>query len=141
MINAVAIFCEDIREEKSGQNTLVGIYADNILVPSVPAVMSKLALYMRINFAPSEDIKSASFELVLPDGEHILIGDVTSSLIDDANADAIRTGRPFSTLVANAVFPQFILKQHGTLSAVVSINGNRLVCGLLNVLAEVKDAK
>ena len=35
----MAVFCEDIREEKSGKFTLVGVFGGDIIVPSFPATV------------------------------------------------------------------------------------------------------
>jgi hypothetical protein len=56
------LVCDDVREEKSGKYTLVGIYADGIIVttrgkgrPHLP----KLGMFVRVGFGEDETIPNA----------------------------------------------------------------------------------
>jgi hypothetical protein len=70
--SAVCIFCEDIREEKSGQDTIVGTLPDNLLINPPPpklqdakALMPKLGMYLRINLLADQDQPKAVSAKVL----------------------------------------------------------------------------
>ena len=43
LVRAVAIFCEDIRAERSGQDILIGTMSDNLALPGAPVFSAALS--------------------------------------------------------------------------------------------------
>lgn len=66
-IQAVALFCEDVRQEAAGTVTLVGLLSDNLAVPAFPGVMPKLAIYIRVHIPV--DHKTENIKFFLCDGD------------------------------------------------------------------------
>jgi hypothetical protein len=65
-----ALLCDDIREEKSGKETLVGVYNDKVMVAGLPVVMPKLCF--RIKTRPVKKQLDISISIKGPnDGESI----------------------------------------------------------------------
>src|SRR5215208_8095167 len=95
-VSAVAIFCEDIREEQSGQNTIVGTLPDNLVVQAPPtgtpstasAVMGKLAVYLRINFDIDDKPQEVTIKLLNTNGTLLTEGGWDRSVMDKAFADS-----------------------------------------------------
>jgi hypothetical protein len=86
--SVTALFCEDIRPETSGQETLVGLLGDGIEVNSLPAMIPKLSFYIRANFAMGFELNALSFDLVSPSGHVIFTNHVEKSLIEESYSEA-----------------------------------------------------
>src|SRR5665647_411847 len=94
IVTGIALFCEDIREEASGQNTLVGVMADNIAVPSTPVMLARLAIYTRVYFDISDVPEEVSAIAEMPSGEKIELGAASADLVktsfDAAKSNNVR---------------------------------------------------
>jgi hypothetical protein len=73
-IGGFALFCEDIREEVGGTETLVGVLGGGVLLPELPFKFSKLGIYVRIQFAENWTSWPIRCLLTQPDGKSIEIG-------------------------------------------------------------------
>lgn len=62
------MICDDIRVENNGKSIIIGIYHDNILVPSLPFVMPKLVTWTKWDITKSP-IKKFEFKVTAPDGK------------------------------------------------------------------------
>src|ERR1700710_2233278 len=101
-ISAMAIFCEDIREEVGGSVTLVGVLPDNINVGkfsptevpvahSVNRMLSKLCIYARLHFDPDMDVGDPKLRLTGL-GEPIELGTAGEDVINKTRSDAKEKG-------------------------------------------------
>src|SRR5437899_1144143 len=123
MISAVAIFCEDIREEKSGQDTIVGTLADNLNISTPPpspdtvGLLPKFGLYMRINISTADQPKEVRAKLIDPKGTVIAQSDWERSVLDKAFADARANAMPVTGLVLKLVATPFPIVAMGKLTA------------------------
>lgn len=134
-ISAVSIFCEDIREEKSGQDTIIGTLPDNIEVPHVPGVMPKLGLYVRIHFDIDKMPRSVSGKLVNTDGSVIPFQDWEAAAIAKTFADSKKNQAPLVGLIMKLVAGPYPIPKTGKLLAIVIINGEEFIAGALNIIA------
>ena len=139
-LSVVALFCEDVREEKSGGETLIGIYPDNVNVPSIPCAFPKLALYVRINLNVEFDHPSLSLTLTMPDKTQVAVTQFERSLIDKALADARATGNPIAGLIGRVVSGNFPVPIPGRIVATVKVGDESIVAGSLNVQQTPKPA-
>lgn len=130
---ATALFCEDVREERGGQHSLVGILPDNVTVESVPGLAPKLGVYLRTNFDPKADIVPVSYRLVLPDGSTPVTDEVKREVLEKARADAIRDSNPFAGLVSRVVISPFPLEQPGRIRMLVRVGEEEFLAGSINV--------
>jgi hypothetical protein len=138
---AYTIFCEDIREEKAGTDTLVGVLLDNIEVERVPASLTKLGLYTRIYFDPlgdDTDIGEVHLKLVLPDGSESAITSFGLEIIEHAKNAARQQDSPRVGLISKAVAAPFPLNSAGRIKFVVQTRTTEFISGYLNV--KVKDS-
>lgn len=86
------IFCDDLREEKSGKTTYVGVYADTMyIVGDLPTAIPSLHFAIHLFSQPGRRFSSLKVGISLP-GE----------LID---APSIFTEVPTDTVPENVVFP------------------------------------
>jgi hypothetical protein len=135
---AMGLFCEDIREEKQGTDTLIGILPDNLFAPVVEEtaqtrkpVFPKLALYVRINLSSDAPVDTLSIKLRLPDDRVINLTSFENELIEKSRLEA--SGSPFFGLVSKVVFGPMPIPVDGRFVAIVELNGSETVCGSLRV--------
>lgn len=125
--SAIAIFCEDIREEKSGQDTLVGILPDNLRVASVPGMMPKLAVYVRIHVLRAARVREVNVRLEMLDGTFAPVNDLTEVLARDAG-----TSESIGLLAKTLISP-FPVTATGRVKAIATVDGTDYVCGSLTI--------
>lgn len=124
LIVRYALVCDDVREEKSGKETLVGVYNEKIIVGGLPAVIPKLCF--RIRITPIRRPLDISLSLQAPEG-----GDSITGLKAVLPAGAEKSGG--HTL--NLVMSPFILKAEGEYSLIVEHGGKEETA--LKFIAEV----
>jgi hypothetical protein len=131
--NVVGVFCDDIREEKSGKHTLVGIYPDGVRL-SLPTVIPKLAIYVRMHIRPDFDLRSISMTLRGPDGAETVIGHADpaqfkaqQAKIDPSNPAA------YIGLIMQAIASPLAVNTAGKFALVAKINDVETVATTLRV--------
>jgi hypothetical protein len=94
-MQAIGLFCEDIREEKSGQLNLIGIMPDNLNIPATPAptdgkilqaMIPKLALYVRVHLEPEDDPGEVQISLIFPNGDVSNIASFPAELVEESKS-------------------------------------------------------
>jgi hypothetical protein len=88
-INAIALFCEDVRQEVGGTVTLIGLLSDNLAVPAFPGAMPKLAVYARVHVPVDQKPKAMRFFLCDGDSKNEIGGfdeDFVSRTISETKA-------------------------------------------------------
>jgi hypothetical protein len=133
-VSIVGFFCEDIREEKSGQETIVGILPDNFAVPQVPGLIPKLGIYIRMHFDAKSNAKEFSVRLESPNSNDLMLGSSDENTVSSAIQDANKLGIPFAGVAMKAVFGPFPIKSYGVLRAIVKLDGVDILCALLNIV-------
>jgi hypothetical protein len=141
--SVVGVFCEDIRAEKSGAFTLIGIMPDNANVslpdppqPNQRGVMPKLCLYIRINVDAADTVKNISTKVRLPDGNEIDLGTVAQNIIEMAFADATNKGNPLAIVVLRAEFLGFLITGLGRIIAEVTVEDEVFIAAQLNLTTD-----
>lgn len=120
--NIIALFCEDIREEKNELITLVGIYPDNVnvaplqgmLVPEGSGrVIARLFVYLRFHFDFDADLPPYAVRIVAP-GDHVThLGNIDASVVSKAKGDAKSKGLAFAGVTLRAGLLNFGIMQPG----------------------------
>lgn len=139
---AVAIFCEDIREEKNDIITLIGLVPDTVEVEALsgggqPAggetrkfLSNKLCIYVRINFNPDDDLTVSEIRLVMPDDTSIKMAEIEHELIDKAKSDAKTKGNVLAGIISRAALQGFS-PPNGAIRVEADINGQTYLIGAL----------
>lgn len=144
-INALGIFCEDIREERTGL-TLIGVFPDNInlavetpgevvVIPSdrpMPKRISQLCIYARVNFGQEENIDSIIIRLIFPDGKKQELGVVSRETIEGAKKKAKSKGNPLAGVIARATVGGFNIAKPGVMKLEMDIGGESYLVAALN---------
>jgi hypothetical protein len=135
-VTAIALFCEDIREEVGGTFTIVGIYPDNVNLTKIPAILPKLCVYIRVNFGPdaaAKSIKTIKAHLSIPDGQSIELGEMDTAKVQEAIA-AVKTSGKQSGVILRTYFSGFNVPKAGLLQLQVEVGGETYLAGALNVV-------
>ena len=68
--STTAIFCDDVRHEVGNKISLIGCYADELIVDRLPASLPKLAVHVRVTSPVGVPFRKLLFVARL--GEHVL---------------------------------------------------------------------
>jgi hypothetical protein len=139
-ISIVALFCEDVREEKAGTYTIIGIFPDNLNFPKLPAALPKLGIYARVHMRPSFDPGPIEVHLVMPDGTVAAKVDLTAELVKQTRDAALASSAPIAGLIAHFIISPLHVRGPGRIQVVAHFSGNDYVCGNLYVNEQPKAA-
>ena len=140
-IQVLTLFCEDVREEKSGTDTLLGVFTDNLRIgiPQEPmeghaAGLQRLGIYTRILATVDEPSKALQLAIRRPDGTEFNVSDgFTAEFIENAREDAKRSGSPVFGLIIRAIAAPFLIPNPGRHLAVVKYGDQEMISGILNL--------
>jgi hypothetical protein len=139
--NVMALFCEDIREEKGDIVTLVGILPDFVKVEEASPsgvtegqsakFLSKLCIYLRINFDPTVDLGTPQVGLTMPNGERIMLGSIGADVVEKAKSQAKEQGNLLAGVISRVVLAGF-RPPKGVVKVEVEISGETTLAGVVN---------
>jgi hypothetical protein len=137
--SAITIFCEDIREEKSGQDSIVGTLPDNLIIgtsptPGASAMLPKFCTYIRINFDVEHKPNELSVKLIDAKDAIISLGGWEQPVIDKAFSDAAGNQMPIVGLIWKMIAAPFPIVAAGKITAKVIVNGTEYVAGVINII-------
>lgn len=135
-VTAIALFCEDVREEKAGTVTIVGVLSDGLAVPAFPGMLAKLALYVRFNVRIDATAKAADLYLSSPNAPSVLVAHIDQSLIVQAQEEARRGGSDIAGLYSVAMFSPFPVLAPGRIVVELDYGGERTQIGTLNIIGD-----
>jgi len=135
-ISVVALFCEDIRDEVGGTISLIGIFSDNAelppLVEGTAVMISKLSVYIRINFDADRDLPAPiKYHVIMPDGVRIPAGEINKETIDSARSTK-RLGNPIAGLFGRFQMNSLVFAKPGRIVVEVDIDSETYLAGALN---------
>lgn len=131
--SVVTLFCDDVREEKSGKDTLIGVHPDNINVPSFPFSFPKMAIYTRINIDVADSPGEISIIISVPNQDDVLLSTLDTKTITDGQTQAKKDGSPMVGLIIRVTGTNFIVPAPGQVKLTAKIKGKKYVGGVLNV--------
>lgn len=140
--SVIGIFCEDVRREASGQETIVGTLPDTLSVSGVPCVFPRLAVYIRAMFDVSFKLNNLSYEFRDPNHELIQKNDVDSSIISKAFSRAEEKNNPVAGLKTFSIFSPAGIPSEGLFQIQATVNDDAFICGVLKIeIAEDKGSQ
>jgi hypothetical protein len=139
--SVAGLFCEDIRSERSGAFTLIGIMPDNANVPAPPmpdqrGIIPKLCLYIRMNFDAADTVKNISTKVRLPDGNELDMGPVAPNIVEQAFESSRTNGSPLAIIAVRVEFPGFPITELGRIIAEVTIDEEVFIVAQLNLSSD-----
>ena len=129
--SAITLFCDDIREEHMGMITLVGVYPNNVNVPSFPFVLPKLGIYTRILIDVNDALRKITIHISAPDGKIELSTEIDEESIAKSQMAAKDKGSPIVGIMAHAIAAPFVVKEAGQIKLIVNIEGVEYIGGVL----------
>ena len=146
-LSVMALFCEDIREEKGDIFTLIGLLPDTVELsgppgekPVQPRMLTKLSIYIRINFDPDQDIGASQIRLKLPDDEIISLGEIGPDIIQKARADAKAKGNLLAGVISRITFTGFQPPLNGSIRLEVDVGGETHLAAALTFKLKESDS-
>lgn len=138
-VSAMALFCEDIREEKGDTVTLVGLLPDTVTIEQPTSnggaeqttkLISKLCVYVRVNFDPDMRLEPPKIWLVMPDGERLGMGSVTPEIIQKAQSESKAKGNLLAGIVSRVIMAGF-RPLNGSVKVEVDVGDETILAGAL----------
>lgn len=131
--SAVGLFCDDIRSEASGVDSLIGVMSDNVAVPSVPAMLPKLGIYTRVNIRIDAEVETISVKADFFDGIHQQsLGTFDAETVAREKEGAARRGSPLIGFIFRTLLSPLPIQQYGRIRLWAKINDEEFICGSLN---------
>lgn len=131
--SAITLFCDDIREEKTGMDTLIGVYPENVNVPSFPFAFPKIGIYTRISFDVTDAPGEIAVRFSAPKQDDVPLTVFSEEFVSNAQIESKTNGSPITGLITKAVSVSFPVKEAGQVRVIVTIQGVEYVGGILNV--------
>lgn len=133
------IFCDDIREEKSGKIILIGCYGSEIAIgSSLPTVLPQLCISCRLVFDVFSGSKPVEIKVAMP-GEAFDTASMITPLNLDAN-DLLTWGagpsdpdHPRYMSVINIIGNRIRLENDGLIQVFLTFEGKTLRIGVIKV--------
>jgi hypothetical protein len=131
---AHAVFCDDIRQEVGGKITLVGIYAGQCLVPSIPCSLPKLCLVLNISATRAAPVQSVTVTGAFAGNEvlNMTLDKNHIAEIMDPSINARPDGKNMM-LVLMAIMAPFNVSTSGKLTITVTADGEDMFCEGLEI--------
>ena len=126
---AIALFCESLRQETAGSETIVGVMPDNANVPQLPAAIPRLCIYVRVQVDPDFDPNPVSLALRTPDDKEIDLGKIDAAVFDTSRKQAKQTGKPYGGVIIRSELRPFAVLKYGRLEAILRTSTDKIVCG------------
>jgi hypothetical protein len=131
----IGIFCEDIRNESQGTQTLVGILPDNVKIGGFPGMLSRISVYIRIQLDRGQPLPNKLCARMKTPGKTIFeIAEFTQQMMVTAKEQADKQETPFTGLIATGTFVPMPVTEPGRIEAIVEVDGTEYVCGVLNLI-------
>lgn len=131
-ISVVALFCSDVRQEKGGTDTIVGVFPDNVNLPKIPGAFPQMQIYVRMHLRSDFRPEQIVTRIVLPDGSEVDRNTMEPDLIQRTSEQALANKAPYMGLIARFVMAPMHITQEGRMQVVVSVDGKDYVAGALN---------
>ena len=128
-----ALFCEDVRVEQTGQETLVGVLPDNVNVATIPSLMPKFAIYVRCNFAEGFVLRNLRIKMNSPSGNVLLDNFVEQSLIKQTIKESSDNQSPIYSIKTFAVFAPFNITEAGHYKVIGIVNDGEHLAGAIRL--------
>lgn len=133
-LSAIALFCDDIREEKSGAHTIIGIMGDNIIVPGFPGAVPKLAIYVRLHIPVETAPEEYRILFNFPNGERVLINTIEHDLIKNTIRDAKKAKNKIAGIFSQLIASPFPVERAGRIEVELEWSGGKMFIGGLNFI-------
>ena len=137
---AIALFCDSVRQEKSGSESIIGVMSDNVNIAKVPSLIPRVSLYVRLQIDRDVDPNPIKILLSTPDGREEPIMDVDPTTVDKSRESARERDKPFGGVVCRVEMAPFHVPTYGRLGVIVQTKTERIIAGTLAFLKPEEEA-
>jgi hypothetical protein len=135
--DAIGFFCEDIRQETNGVETIIGVMPDNVAVEGA-GIMPKLGMYVRIHVTPDIDVQGISASVDFFDGEHRqLIGAFSRDQIETEKENARNSGSSLIGFIIRGLLTPFPVPHLGPVRLKAKVGEEEIICGGIKFVAAI----
>lgn len=129
------IFCDDVREEVNNKFTYVGVYAESLIVPSLPVTLSKFVINTHFLQHPDDEIRPLKVVVYGPESETVPIFDLDVPFDNQGlpSIDSVHT-TPMMDLNLSFVLSPFEIKHEGFIKVRFHYGNEVLRVGALRIV-------
>jgi len=138
---AIALFCDDIREEQSGVMSVIGIYPDNLRAPSFPLAFPRLGIYVRTVVDIDYDVQHLETTWNIPGVGEPIYNPLDRTLIEKSIAEARSKSAPTCTFITKITAVSLVVPEPGLMTVKVRLNEMEFLAGILKVGRRVQAAE
>lgn len=140
-INAIAMFCDDFRQDVNGATILIGVLSDTLLVPKFPIMIPKIAAFARIHLPIDYRPRRLIVRMHGPGVPHAPLGEFPPEMVASAIDQAKAAGLSFAGLMAAVIASPLTLMQPTLIKIEMIVGDVTSVIGELNVAIAPGEAK
>ena len=133
-ITAIALFCEDIREEQQGTSTIIGVLPDNLSVGPGPGFLPKLAIYLRIQIDHAVNVNTIRARIIFSDGRELDMAPFDLGSVEIAKKESIQNSISYTGLVGKAIIAPVSIQESGKVEVIMTVNDEEFACGTLRLI-------
>jgi hypothetical protein len=131
-LTGFALFCEDIREEKKGSSTFVGVFPSGITVDEFPVDFGLVWIFSRVIVPVDWDKGPIDCVLVNTDGQETVVGEIQQDFLSQLRSGKARQDNALSlTLTTNA---ELEFAQSGNVFVIMRYGSTDVTIGRLRVV-------
>ena len=131
--SATSLFCEDIRTEQSGMNTLIGVFPDNVNVPSFPYAFPKMGVYSRIVMDVNSAPKGITLSISAPGIQDPFSNELSHDWVEEQLARNLEKGSQVLGLVNRLIASPFVIHEPTTVQSIIKIGRKKYLGGIINL--------
>lgn len=124
------LFCDDIREEVGGKLSYMGVYTDQMAVPTLPFTVLMLSIQLKLRFTLDSLDTPANFVVDLLGKQHRLVLPLHDKTAPPLGADEV-------TATYQLAFTDVVVEAPGTVAVLFEQGEDRTVLGELRVVGTV----
>jgi hypothetical protein len=145
-LSTFVIFCDDVRSELGNKKSYMGVYTDELFVPSVPTLLPKFCVVTTISCLPTEIPKRLAVEFSLADDvltRQEVSEDILSAWRDEAEGGGSEGNEPQaeyqekSRLIVEFVVSPFTVPKEGLLEIQIETDTDRILAGSLEIVKKI----
>jgi hypothetical protein len=133
---AVAVFCEDIRREAAGTDTIVGILPDRVIVPKIPGAIPKLYVYARAHVFEASPGSVLVVRLLGNDNKEYARHQIDAERFQSAVSKSKTTGINYTGFIVRIGMAPFVVNEPEILKVLISIDDDEKFIGSFSIVED-----
>ncbi|MGQ3299657.1 hypothetical protein [Reyranella sp.] len=132
---ALALFCDSIRREIGGIDSLVGILPDSVALEEIPGMVPRIAFYLRLQIDPKIDPNPMEITIRMLDGSRESLGQIDAAVVNRARE--LAADKPYAGVIVRSHLAPVAVAAPGRIEAYLSTGvGEEILCAHLTFLRQ-----